>query len=96
MQRETPIKFENYFDSTVLQECILYVPIGTVSAYEKVDPWRNFWNIEEMDFSGINDVKAANNAPVEYYNLQGVRVANPANGLYIRRQGSTATKVLIR
>ena len=47
--------------------------------------------------SAIEDIDAAaNNAPVEYYNLQGVRVANPANGLYIRRQGSTATKVLIR
>lgn len=47
--------------------------------------------------SGIEDIDAAaNNAPVEYYNLQGVRVANPTNGLYIRRQGSTATKVLIR
>ena len=36
------------------------------------------------------------NAPVEYFNLQGVRVANPENGLYIRRQGSKATKVIIR
>ncbi|MGN0218680.1 MAG: chitobiase/beta-hexosaminidase C-terminal domain-containing protein [Muribaculaceae bacterium] len=36
------------------------------------------------------------NAPVEYYNLQGVRVANPENGLYIRRQGSKATKVIMK
>lgn len=36
------------------------------------------------------------NAPVEYYNLQGVRVANPENGLYIRRQGNKATKVLVK
>lgn len=35
-------------------------------------------------------------APVEYFNLQGVRVANPENGLYIRRQGNTATKVLVK
>ena len=35
------------------------------------------------------------NAPVEYYNLQGVRVANPANGIFIRRQGSKATKVIL-
>lgn len=35
------------------------------------------------------------NAPVEYYNLQGVRVENPANGLYIRRQGSNVTKVIL-
>lgn len=36
-------------------------------------------------------------APVEYYNMQGVRVEQPlAPGLYIRRQGSKATKVLVR
>lgn len=35
-------------------------------------------------------------APVEYYNLQGIRVANPENGLYIRRQGKNATKVLVK
>jgi len=35
------------------------------------------------------------NAPVEYYNIQGVRVDNPTNGLYIRRQGSNATKVIL-
>lgn len=35
-------------------------------------------------------------APVEYYNLQGQRVMDPAPGtLLIRRQGSTATKVLL-
>lgn len=36
------------------------------------------------------------NAPVEYYNLQGMRVENPANGIFIRRQGTRATKVVIR
>ncbi len=35
----------------------------------------------------------AADAPVEYYNLQGMRVANPANGIFIRRQGNKATKV---
>ena len=33
----------------------LYVPVGTIDAYGKVDPWRNFWNIEERDYSGIAD-----------------------------------------
>jgi hypothetical protein len=36
------------------------------------------------------------NAPVEYFNLQGVRVANPTSGLYIRRQGTTTAKVLVK
>ncbi len=37
----------------------------------------------------------AADAPAVYYNLQGVRVNTPASGLYIRLQGSTATKVLV-
>lgn len=37
------------------------------------------------------------NAPVEYYNLQGIRVAQPEAGqLLIQRQGNKATKVVIR
>lgn len=48
--------------------------------------------------TGIKDVisDSDNNAPVEYYNLQGVRVANPENGLYIRRQGAEVTKVVVK
>lgn len=39
------------------------------------------------------DIDAAD-SNVEYYNLQGVRVNNPANGLYILRQGNKVTKVI--
>lgn len=50
--------------------------------------------------SAINTIAADslldNAAPVEYYNLQGQRVSNPANGLFIRRQGNNVTKVVIR
>jgi hypothetical protein len=47
--------------------------------------------------SGIEGVAAdSQNAPVEYYTLQGVRVNNPATGLYIRRQGTKVEKVAIR
>lgn len=47
--------------------------------------------------SGINDVEIFDEAPVEFYNLQGVRVDGELTpGLYIRRQGNSASKVLIR
>lgn len=44
----------------------------------------------------IGDVTVDNdaNAPVEYYNLQGVRVQNPENGIFIRVQGKKVTKVI--
>jgi hypothetical protein len=51
---------------------------------------------EGGESSSVNAIAVDNNAPVEYFNLQGVRVANPQNGLFIRRQGNTATKVLVK
>lgn len=51
----------------------------------------------ENGFTGVSDITVDDaNAPVLYYNLQGVRVDNPQNGLYIRVQGKKATKVAIR
>ena len=46
--------------------------------------------------AGLEGIAADNNAAAEYFNLQGIRVANPTSGLYIRRQGNTATKVLVK
>lgn len=48
------------------------------------------------DGSGIKDI-SVDQAPVEYFNLQGVAVSGELTpGLYIRRQGNTATKVLVK
>lgn len=49
------------------------------------------------DISGINNVIMDNtNSTLEYYNLQGVRVENPSNGIFIRRQGNDVQKVFVR
>lgn len=46
--------------------------------------------------SGIDSIDADENAPVEYYDLRGIRVSGDAPGLYIRRQGNKTTKVLVK
>lgn len=46
--------------------------------------------------SGIFDAAVEADAPAVYYNLQGVQVANPDNGVYIVRRGNKVTKELIR
>lgn len=46
--------------------------------------------------TGVEDIEAAGNGEVEYYNLQGIRVANPESGIYIRRQGSKVSKVYVK
>ena len=44
--------------------------------------------------SGVEDINVDEDAPVEYFNLQGQRVNGELTpGIYIRRQGSTVTKV---
>lgn len=51
------------------------------------------------DNAAIGSIAADNeNAPVEYYNLQGVRVAADqlGNGFYVRRQGTKVSKVLVK
>ena len=58
MQCEVPIECNPRFSDKILKETALYVPTGTKTEYEKVDPWRNFWNIEEMDFSGVDGIEA--------------------------------------
>ncbi len=45
-------------------------------------------------FSSIEDITVDANAPVEYFNIHGVRVANPENGIYIVRQGAKVSKIV--
>lgn len=45
--------------------------------------------------TGVESI-GINNAPVEYYNLQGVKVSNPSNGVFIKIQGNKVTKVYIK
>ncbi len=50
--------------------------------------------------SGVDNISVEPDSelPVEYYNLQGIRVAgdNLTPGIYVRRQGTKVTKVLVR
>lgn len=49
------------------------------------------------DENGVEGVEFDENAPVKYYNLQGVEVANPAKGqLVIKTQGSKTQKMIVR
>ncbi len=53
----------------------------------------------EADYqtSGIAGIGAdGSEAAVEYFNLQGIRVENPSAGIYLRRQGSSVTKVIVK
>ena len=46
--------------------------------------------------TGIAGIESETDAPTEYFNLQGQRVAHPTTGVYIKRKGSQVTKCYIR
>lgn len=45
------------------------------------------------DVDAVSEIEAGNETPV-YYNLQGVRVANPEKGLFIKVNGNKTSKVI--
>ena len=58
--------------------------------------------VRSNETTGVEDITSEANdefdpdAPVVYYNLQGVQVQNPEHGIYIRVQGKKVTKVYVK
>lgn len=73
-------------------DCYLTVPEESIELYRNADVWREFATINGM--SNVVNIDADSSAPV-YYNMHGVKVDNPANGLFIKVVGGKATKVLL-
>lgn len=78
--------------------CYVYYPV--------TDPEHVFTVKDELAFAGAlrigteggvgSIVVEDTNAAPEYFNLQGIRVANPESGLYIVRRGNKVSKELVR
>lgn len=47
-------------------------------------------------FTGVEEIEADNDKPVEWYDLSGNRVESPSKGLFIKRQGRVMEKVLVQ
>lgn len=54
--------------------------------------------LQKKQSTGIAGIEADENAPVEYFNLNGVQVKadNMTPGVYVRRQGKNVTKVMVK
>lgn len=56
------------------------------------------WNGLSVDMTntGVDGIAIDMDAEAEYYNMQGVRVLNPEQGLYIVRRGGKVSKVIVK
>ena len=49
--------------------------------------------LKALENSGVGEIAMPDENPV-YYNLNGIRVENPANGIFIEKRGSKVSKVI--
>lgn len=74
-----------------------YITQNSYDGEEFKNSSRDLYSDYQQFESGVETIIDNNsNAAVEYYNLQGIRVNNPSEGIYIRRQGDKVSKVIIR
>ena len=75
------------FEQTCYSSAVLYVPIGSLNAYQTTIPWSNFGNIQEFDpVTGIDNTKMeveAENEETTIYDLQGRRLSRSQRGINI-------------
>ena len=84
------------FDS-VDKEIPVYVPEASIEEYQNASQWNDFTNYQPYVGTGVEGISSEDvDATPVYYNLQGVRVANPEQGLYIVVKGSKTSKVYVK
>ncbi len=80
----------NFGDITII------VPDAAFDSFKANTKWAKF-NLVKASDAGVDGVEIdENNTPAVYYNLQGVKVVNPENGVFIKVQGNKASKVLVK
>ena len=94
---------ESYFEKvigTVTYGNVYPLEYVQTTIYTDLEESDNVLKIEYLDYiehtSDAATIEADENAPVEYFNLQGIRVDQPSDGIFIRRQGTKAEKVLVK
>lgn len=95
--------YTNIFSTETYEKATLYMSEDGVVYSSMINPWKNFKNIEEYDFTtAIDDVTAdfKESAPYEIYDINGVKAGDNINalspGLYIIRQGKTVKKIAVK
>lgn len=94
---EAPVSDSTFYEKVSFDpsDITLHVPSGAKDAYATDPYWGRFGTIVD-DVAGVDEIGAdSSDVPAEYFTLQGVRVENPASGIYIRRSGSAVSKVVI-
>ena len=93
-----PEKWRQYVEFTLTAPAKVWVGLAK-DANAPSQYWNPFadFKLEQLaDDSFVEGIAADENAEEVYYNLNGVRVANPSNGIFIVKKGNKVSKQVIR
>lgn len=98
-----PAEFSwNFYDNDVISlDAYKDKKIQVGFKYVSTEQCAGTWEIDNIKVNGkvsvgVDAIEAEENVAPVYYNLQGVRVAEPSNGLYIVVKGGKSSKVLVK
>lgn len=80
-------EYDMGFSNSIFANATLYVPNGCVKAYEGAKVWNNFFDIQEISLSGINDVSndGQENQTNAFYDVNGIKHKNLVKGLNVTK-----------
>lgn len=71
-------------------------PVADATAFKALLDARVKWLNNQWSGTGVENIEINGNVPTEYYNLQGTKIANPSNGIFIKVQGDKAEKIYLK
>jgi len=74
---------DNNFTNVNYMNTKVYVPTGSLAAYQAADVWENFWYMQEFDPAGVKTITVGDSKPKEIYNINGIKLNTPQRGLNI-------------
>ena len=84
------------FSNETYANARLFIPINADKAYSSANVWSLFKKIGITTAVDAIDIDTTDTDSVEYYNLNGIKVANPTPGIYICRKNGLTAKVVIK
>ncbi len=92
----SPTIYEDTFSGVDKETCVLNVPVDCMDAYSQADYWSEFYNINEEDFSGIENIFVGENAkPLERYTINGAKISTPQRGINIVKYSDGSSKKIL-
>ena len=71
-------------------------PVADATQFKALLDARVKWLNDQWSGTGVENIEINGNVPTEYYNLQGTKIANPSNGIFIKVQGDKAEKIYLK